>query len=121
MTLRIVHVVPVGVVCCLAAAGPAGEAVAQPDVERQAPGQTVRRYTKEWRDDYHNYSRVVYHAYTNVLKDETGFEVAAEIWHGRAIGYHKNARKAWEVVYRDGRREGEFTMWAENGARTVVA
>jgi hypothetical protein len=84
-------------------------------------GQPVRKYTKEWRDDYHNQNRVIYHAYTKVLRDDTGTEVDAEIWHGRATGYHQNGRKAWEGDYREGKREGEFTMWAENGARTGLS
>ena len=59
--------------------------------------------------------------YDKTLKDDTGQEVVAEIWHGRAIGFHENGQKAWEVMYREGQREGEFVTWVESGARTSVA
>lgn len=107
--------------CSLAVVGLCGEATTKSDPRPGPEGQTVRKYTKEWRDDYFNFNRVVYHAYTRTFKDEFGLEVSADIWHGRATGYHENGKKAWEGFYQAGRREGEFSMWAENGMRTGVA
>src|SRR5690348_9478340 len=83
----------------------------QPVLAKSPP---VIEYTKIWTDDYHNYNKVVYPAYTKALKDETGDEVTIEVWHGLATGFHKNGKKAWEVEYRDGKREGDFTSWADN-------
>ncbi|MEQ8791272.1 MAG: hypothetical protein RIC55_33730 [Pirellulaceae bacterium] len=122
MTQILVRCVPLTVACCLTAAALAGEPIARESAPARGPaGQTVRKYTKQWRDDYFNFNRVVYHAYTTMLKDETGQEVSAEIRHGRATGYHENGQKAWEGDYREGRRVGTFSMWAENGARTNLS
>ncbi|HEY7312383.1 MAG TPA: hypothetical protein VH643_23670 [Gemmataceae bacterium] len=87
---------------------------------REAEGQRVRKYTKVWTDDYHNHNKEVYLAYTKTLKDEKGVEYAVEIRHGKATGFHKNGNKFWEVEYRHGKAEGEFTNWAENGTRTAL-
>jgi hypothetical protein len=89
--------------------------------DRGPEGQRVREYTKVWTDDYGNYHKDVYHAYTKTLKDEQGEEVTVEIWHGKATGFHKNGKESWQGDYRDGKREGEFTMWADNGTRTNLA
>src|SRR5262249_44463191 len=91
---------------------------AQSPAGRGPEGQRVRQYTKVWTDDYGNYQKDVYRAYTKPLKDEQGGEAPAEIWHGKATGFHKNGNKSWEVDYRHGKREGEYTSWADNGVRT---
>jgi hypothetical protein len=91
-----------------------------PDIHRP-PGRPVTKYTKVWTDDYFNYHKEVYYAYTKTLKDEHSEEVTVEIWHGKATGFHKNGTKSWEVEYRDGKREGTFTSWADNGSRTGLA
>ena len=119
MTRRFIHFVFLSV-AATAAASLAGEPSANADLEQRPGGQTIREYTKQWTDDYFNFNRVVYRAYTKTLKDETGLEIEAEIWHGLATGYHENGKQAWECIYRSGRREGEFSMWAENGARTYL-
>jgi hypothetical protein len=104
---------------CIAggAAALAGE-LPKGSADRIPDGRPVTRYTKEWTSDYHIREKVVYHAYSKTLKDETGTEVIVEMWHGRATGYHDNGKKAWEVLYRHGKREGEFTSWSKEGART---
>ena len=66
----------------------------------ESPGERVRKYTREWTDDYYNFHKEVYEAYTATLKDEKGRDVVAEAWHGKATGYYKDASKSWEAVYR---------------------
>src|SRR5262245_14299953 len=98
----------------LAAEPPTDKSLAHQKIE----GRWVTKYTKVWIDGYHNYHKEVYQAYTKTLKDEQGEEVRVEIWHGKATGFHKNGNKSWEVDYRNGKREGVFTSWADNGVRT---
>src|SRR5262249_18279297 len=90
-------------------------------VPKSPEGLSLRRDTKVWIDDYGNYHKDVYLAYTRTLEDEKGYEVLAEIWHGKATGFHENGNKAWEGEYREGKREGEFASWADNGTRTALA
>jgi hypothetical protein len=85
---------------------------------RDPDGRRVTKYTKLWTDDYGNYHKDVYLAYIKTLKDEHGDEIATEIWHGNATGFHENGKKSWEADYRDGKREGEFSSWSDNGTRT---
>jgi hypothetical protein len=92
-----------------------------PSAPKSPEGLSVRTYTKVWTDDYRNYHKDVYVAYVRTLKDEKGDEVLAEIWHGKATGFHENGNKAWEGEYRHGKREGEFASWADNGTRTGLA
>jgi hypothetical protein len=87
-------------------------------VGRETEGQTVRKYTKIWTDDYGNYHKDVYLAYTKTLKDEKGNDIATEIWHGKATGFHENGNTSWEGEYRDGQREGDYTSWSDNGTKT---
>jgi hypothetical protein len=89
--------------------------------KRGPDGRLVRKYTREWTDDYHNYHKEVYTAYTRTLKTEKGIEVLVEVRHGPATSFHRNGRKFWEGVYRDGEREGEFTTWSREGIRTGLA
>jgi hypothetical protein len=121
MTRLLVRSMSLGVPCCLVATmlGLAGELPkGKPGHEKGSDGQRVRKYTKEWTDDYGNYNKDVYLAYTKTLKDEKGAEVVAEIWHGKATGFHENGSKSWEGVYRHGKREGEFTTWSKDSTRT---
>jgi hypothetical protein len=116
--------VPLAVPFCLVTTllGLAGEPPAAKSPDGRGPqGQTVRKYTKVWTDDYGNYHKDVYLAYTKTLKDEKGDEVTAEVWHGKATGFHKNGSKSWEGEYRNGKREGEYSSWSENGTRTGLA
>ena len=116
------NLLPFSILLCLATVGFTGEpASAERDPERGPDGQRVRQYTKRWTDDYYNDHHVVYSAYDRTIKDSTGAEFTVETWHGRATGYHKNGQKAWEAVYRDGKREGRFTSWAANGTRTILS
>lgn len=110
---------PLLVLVCLIfpSRGPVDERTA----DRGPKGERVRQYTKTWTDDYGNYNKQVYRAYTKTLKDEQGEDVPVELWHGKATGFHKNGARSWEVEYRNGKREGEFTSWAENGTRTCSA
>jgi hypothetical protein len=96
----------------------AGPRAADSPERRRPEGHPVTKYTKVWTDDYHNDNKVVYRAYSKTFKDELGDEIAVEIWHGKATGFHKNGKLRWEVDYRDGKREGEFTSWSEDGVRT---
>jgi hypothetical protein len=121
MSRLLTVLVPLAVALCLTMPrlGTAGEPPgAKSPGDRRPQGQRVREYTKTWTDDYGNYHKEVYRAYSKPLKDERGEEVRVEVWHGKATGFHKNGNKAWEGDYRDGKREGEFTSWAENGVRT---
>ncbi len=92
----------------------------QPD-NRGPNGEAVRKYTKEWTDDFRGFHKEVYTAYSKRLKDDTGTEHSVEIWHGPAADHHKNGTKAWEAIYRNGLREGEFTSWGDDGTKTGSA
>jgi hypothetical protein len=84
-------------------------------------GQRVRQYMKQWTDDYYNYHKEVYLAYTKTIREKNGDEVTVEIRHGKAAGFHKNGRNAWEGVYCHGKRQGEFTTQSKDGARVGLA
>jgi antitoxin component YwqK of YwqJK toxin-antitoxin module len=77
-------------------------------------GKQVREYTKEWTDDYYNKHKVVYHGYRG---DDNYHQGEFEIWHGPAV-FYSMGRKALEGTYRNGKRDGLFTSWSINGAKT---
>ncbi len=81
-------------------------------------GKRVLRYTREFTDDYYNDHKEVYYAYPKALENDDGTKLYVDVWHGPMVGYHKNGRKSIEGVYRHGRREGVFAVWAANGTKT---
>src|SRR5687768_8332798 len=93
---------------------PSATALAQSE---QFEGTSVTRYRKQWNDDYFNAHDEEYLAYTKTVKDAEGKEWRVEVLHGPKKDHHANGQKRIEGVYRHGRREGMFTMWAENGQK----